>query len=152
MEIKKLFSLVLILVLMCGCTKQYMCTKETKTDDFDYNIEMNLTFSSKKVKKVNSTVTYTLTDTGYEKIDTLEQTLQSKNDNYSFNDYVEFDFKINNKLINVYETIDLSKAKDEDRDTILTYNDLSTIYFNSKYKTDEVIEELKNNNFTCELE
>ena len=151
MEIKKLFGLVLILTLMCGCTRQYTCTKETKTDDFDYNIEMNLTFSSKKVKKVNSTVTYMLTVTGYEKIDTLEQTLQSKNDNYSFNDYIEFDFKVNNKLINVYETIDLSKAKDEDRDTILTYNDLSTIYFNSKYKTDEVIEELKNNNFTCEL-
>ena len=70
MEIKKLFGLVLILTLMCGCTRQYTCTKETKTDDFDYNIEMNLTFSSKKVKKVNSTVTYMLTDTGYEKIDT----------------------------------------------------------------------------------
>lgn len=151
MEIKKIISLTLILIFMCGCTKQYTCTKDTTTDDFEYNIEMNLTFSNKKVKKVSSTVTYRLTDTGYKKIDTLKESLQSKNDNYSQHKVIEFNFKIDNKLINVYEYIDFSKASNDERSEILTYNDLSTIYFDSKYKTKEVIDELKNNNFTCEL-
>lgn len=151
MEIKRIFSLVLVLLLMCGCTKQYTCTKESKTDDYEYNIEMNLTFSNRKIKKVNSAVTYRLTDSGYKKIDTLNESLQSKNNNYSMHKIIEFNYKVDNKLINVYEDMDFSNASNDERDKVFTYNDLSTIYFNSKYKLKDVIEELKSNEFTCEL-
>ncbi len=151
MEVKKVLCLMLVLILMCGCTKQYTCTKESTTDDFEYSIEMDLTFSNKKIKKVNSTVSYRLTEDGYKKVDTLKETLQSKNDNYSIDKIVKFDFKIDNKLVSVYEKIDFSDANNDEREKVLGYSDLSTIYFNSKYKTDEVMEELKNNEFTCEL-
>lgn len=152
MEIKKIFGLFLILILMCGCTKQYTCTKEAVSDDFEYSIEMKLKFGNKKIKNVNSIVSYRLTEEGYKKIDTLKETLQSKNDNYSLNKMIDFNFKIDNKLISVYEDIDFSESSKDEMETLLTYNDLSTIYFNSKYKYKDVIEELKNNNFTCELE
>lgn len=151
MEIKKILSLVLVLVLMCGCTKQYNCTKEATTDDYEYTIEMNLTFSNKKIEKVDSTVNYRLTDTGYKQIDNLKETLQNKNVYYTLDKEVEFDFKVDNKLVSIYETIDFSSSSSDERDKVLGYTDLSTVYFNSKYKTKDVIEELKSNGFTCEL-
>ena len=151
MKIKKIIILVLVFVLMCGCTKQYTCTKESVTDEFDYSIEMNLTFSNNKIKKVNSDISYRLTDEGYKQVDTLEETLQNRNDNYSIDKVVSFDFKIENKLVNIYEKIDFSNVNSDEREKVLGYSDLSIVYFNSKYKTNEVIEELKNNNFTCEL-
>lgn len=148
---KKVISLVLVMVLLCGCTKKYSCEKSTTTDDFEYKIKMDLAFSSGKIKTVNTEVTYDLTDAGYKKIDTLNESLESKSKNYNMSKYVTFNFKVEDKKISVFEDIDLSKSSQDEIDKVLKYDDVSTIYFNSKYKLDDVISELKNNDFSCSL-
>lgn len=78
MEIKRLVSILLVLVLMTGCTKEYVCSKEEKSNEFDYSIKMNLVFDGSKIKNIKSDIKYNLTDKGMESIDSLKENLSKK--------------------------------------------------------------------------
>ena len=46
MEIKRIFIVLFVVILATGCTKNYTCSKEEKSNEFDYSIQMNLIFGS----------------------------------------------------------------------------------------------------------
>ena len=72
MEIKRIFIVLFVVILATGCTKNYTCSKEEKSNEFDYSIQMNLIFDGTKIKNVKSDIKYILTDKGMESIDNLE--------------------------------------------------------------------------------
>lgn len=151
MEIKRLVSILLVLVLMTGCTKEYVCSKEEKSNEFDYSIKMNLVFDGSKIKNIKSDIKYNLTDKGMESIDSLEENLSEKAMEYSLYDEINFDYKITEKLIDVTEEVSFINKNKTDREKLFNHKDLSIVYFDSKYKLDDVIESLKKNNFKCNM-
>lgn len=151
MEIKRLVSILLVLVLMTGCTKEYVCSKEEKSNEFDYSIKMNLVFDGSKIKNIKSDIKYNLTDKGMESIDSLEENLSEKAMEYSLYDEINFDYKITEKLIDVTEEVSFVNKNKTDREKLFNHKDLSIVYFDSKYKLDDVIESLKKNNFKCNM-
>lgn len=151
MEIKRLVSILLVLVLMTGCTKEYVCSKEEKSNEFDYSIKMNLVFDGSKIKNIKSDIKYNLTDKGMESIDNLKENLSKKAMEYSLYDEINFDYKITEKLIEVTEEVSFINKNKTDREKLFNHKDLSIVYFDSKYKLDDVIESLKKNNFKCNM-
>lgn len=151
MEIKRLVSILLVLVLMTGCTKEYVCSKEDKSNEFDYSIKMNLVFDGSKIKNIKSDIKYNLTDKGMESIDSLKENLSKKAMEYSLYDEINFDYKITEKLIEVTEEVSFINKNKTDREKLFNHKDLSIVYFDSKYKLDDVIESLKKNNFKCNM-
>lgn len=151
MEIKRLVSILLVLVLMTGCTKEYVCSKEEKSNEFDYSIKMNLVFDGSKIKNIKSDIKYNLTDKGMESIDSLKENLSKKAMEYSLYDEINFDYKIIEKLIEVTEEVSFINKNKTDREKLFNHKDLSIVYFDSKYKLDDVIESLKKNNFKCNM-
>ncbi len=151
MEIKRLVSILLVLVLMTGCTKEYVCSKEEKSNKFDYSIKMNLVFDGSKIKNIKSDIKYNLTDKGMESIDNLKENLSKKAMEYSLYDEINFDYKITEKLIEVTEEVSFINKNKTDREKLFNHKDLSIVYFDSKYKLDDVIESLKKNNFKCNM-
>ena len=151
MEIKRLVSILLVLVLMTGCTKEYVCSKEEKSNKFDYSIKMNLVFDGSKIKNIKSDIKYNLTDKGMESIDNLNENLSKKAMEYSLYDEINFDYKITEKLIEVTEEVSFINKNKTDREKLFNHKDLSIVYFDSKYKLDDVIESLKKNNFKCNM-
>ena len=151
MEIKRLVSILLVLVLMTGCTKEYFCSKEEKSNEFDYSIKMNLVFDGSKIKHIKSDIKYNLTDKGMESIDSLKENLSKKAMEYSLYDEINFDYKITEKLIEVTEEVSFINKNKTDREKLFNHKDLSIVYFDSKYKLDDVIESLKKNNFKCNM-
>lgn len=151
MEIKRLVSILLVLVLMTGCTKEYVCSKEEKSNEFDYSIKMNLVFDGSKIKNIKSDIKYNLTDKGMESIDSLKENLSKKAMEYSLYDEIKFDYKITEKLIEVTEEVSFINKNKTDREKLFNHKDLSIVYFDSKYKLDDVIESLKKNNFKCNM-
>lgn len=151
MEIKRLVSILLVLVLMTGCTKEYVCSKEEKSNKFDYSIKMNLVFDGSKIKNIKSDIKYNLTDKGMESIDSLKENLSKKAMEYSLYDEINFDYKITEKLIEVTEEVSFINKNKTDREKLFNHKDLSIVYFDSKYKLDDVIESLKKNNFKCNM-
>lgn len=151
MEIKRLVSILLVLVLMTGCTKEYVCSKEEKSNKFDYSIKMNLVFDGSKIKNIKSDIKYNLTDKGMESIDNLKENLNNKSMEYSLYDEINFDYKITEKLIEVTEEVSFINKNKTDREKLFNHKDLSIVYFDSKYKLDDVIESLKKNNFKCNM-
>lgn len=151
MEIKRLVSILLVLVLMTGCTKEYVCSKEEKSNEFDYSIKMNLVFDGSKIKNIKSDIKYNLTDKGMESIDSLKENLSKKAMKYSLYDEINFDYKITEKLIEVTEEVSFINKNKTDREKLFNHKDLSIVYFDSKYKLDDVIESLKKNNFKCNM-
>lgn len=151
MEIKRLVSILLVLVLMTGCTKEYVCSKEEKSNEFDYSIKMNLVFDGSKIKNIKSDIKYNLTDKGMESIDSLKENLSKKAMEYSLYDEINFDYKITEKLIEVTEEVSFINKNKTDREKLFNHKDLSIVYFDSKYKLDNVIESLKKNNFKCNM-
>lgn len=151
MEIKRLVSILLVLVLMTGCTKEYVCSKEEKSNKFDYSIKMNLVFDGSKIKNIKSDIKYNLTDKGMESIDSLKENLSKKAMEYSLYDEINFDYKIIEKLIEVTEEVSFINKNKTDREKLFNHKDLSIVYFDSKYKLDDVIESLKKNNFKCNM-
>lgn len=151
MEIKRLVSILLVLVLMTGCTKEYVCSKEEKSNEFDYSIKMNLVFDGSKIKNIKSDIKYNLTDKGMESIDNLKENLSKKAMEYSLYDEINFDYNITEKLIEVTEEVSFINKNKTDREKLFNHKDLSIVYFDSKYKLDDVIESLKKNNFKCNM-
>lgn len=151
MEIKRLVSILLVLVLMTGCTKEYVCSKEEKSNEFDYSIKMNLVFDGSKIKNIKSDIKYNLTDKGMESIDSFKENLSKKAMEYSLYDEINFDYKITEKLIEVTEEVSFINKNKTDREKLFNHKDLSIVYFDSKYKLDDVIESLKKNNFKCNM-
>ena len=151
MEIKRLVSILLVLVLMTGCTKEYVCSKEEKSNEFDYSIKMNLVFDGSKIKNIKSDIKYNLTDKGMESIDSLKENLSKKAMEYSLYVEINFDYKITEKLIEVTEEVSFINKNKTDREKLFNHKDLSIVYFDSKYKLDDVIESLKKNNFKCNM-
>lgn len=151
MEIKRLVSILLVLVLMTGCTKEYVCSKEEKSNEFDYSIKMNLVFDGSKIKNIKSDIKYNLTDKGMESIDSFKENLSKKAMEYSLYDEINFDYKITEKLIEVTEEVSFVNKNKTDREKLFRHKDLSIVYFDSKYKLDDVIESLKKNNFKCNM-
>lgn len=151
MEIKRLVSILLVLVLMTGCTKEYVCSKEEKSNEFDYSIKMNLVFDGSKIKNIKSDIKYNLTDKGMKSIDSLKENLSEKAMEYSLYDEINFDYKITEKLIEVTEEVSFVNKNKTDREKLFNHKDLSIVYFDSKYKLDDVIESLKKNNFKCNM-
>lgn len=151
MEIKRLVSILLVLVLMTGCTKEYVCSKEEKSNEFDYSIKMNLVFDGSKIKNIKSDIKYNLTDKGMESIDSLKENLSKKAMEYSLYDEINFDYKITEKLIEVTEEVSFINKNKTDREKLFNHKNLSIVYFDSKYKLDDVIESLKKNNFKCNM-
>lgn len=151
MEIKRLVSILLVLVLMTGCTKKYTCSKEEKSNEFDYSIKMDLVFDGSKIKNIKSDIKYNLTDKGMESIDSLKENLSEKSMEYSLYDEINFDYKITEKLIEVTEEVSFENKNKTDREKLFKHKDLSIVYFDSKYKLDDVIESLEKNNFKCNL-
>lgn len=151
MEIKRLVSILLVLVLMTGCTKEYVCSKEEKSNKFDYSIKMNLVFDGSKIKNIKSDIKYNLTDKGMESIDSLKENLSKKAMEYSLYDEINFNYKITEKLIEVTEEVSFINKNKTDREKLFNHKDLSIVYFDSKYKLDDVIESLKKNNFKCNM-
>lgn len=151
MEIKRLVSILLVLVLMTGCTKEYVCSKEEKSNEFDYSIKMNLVFDGSKIKNIKSDIKYNLTDKGMKSIDSLKENLSEKAMEYSLYDEINFDYKITEKLIEVTEEVSFINKNKTDREKLFNHKDLSIVYFDSKYKLDDVIESLKKNNFKCNM-
>lgn len=151
MEIKRLVSILLVLVLMTGCTKEYVCSKEEKSNEFDYSIKMNLVFDGSKIKNIKSDIKYNLTNKGMESIDSLKENLSEKAMEYSLYDEINFDYKITEKLIEVTEEVSFINKNKTDREKLFNHKDLSIVYFDSKYKLDDVIESLKKNNFKCNM-
>lgn len=151
MEIKRLVSILLVLVLMTGCTKEYVCSKEEKSNEFDYSIKMNLVFDGSKIKNIKSDIKYNLTDKGMENIDSLKENLSKKAMEYSLYDEINFDYNITEKLIEVTEEVSFINKNKTDREKLFNHKDLSIVYFDSKYKLDDVIESLKKNNFKCNM-
>lgn len=151
MEIKRLVSILLVLVLMTGCTKEYVCSKEEKSNEFDYSIKMNLVFDGSKIKNIKSDIKYNLTDKGMENIDNLKENLSKKAMEYSLYDEINFDYNITEKLIEVTEEVSFINKNKTDREKLFNHKDLSIVYFDSKYKLDDVIESLKKNNFKCNM-
>lgn len=151
MEIKRLVSILLVLVLMTGCTKEYVCSKEEKSNEFDYSIKMNLVFDGSKIKNIKSDIKYNLTDKGMKSIDSLKENLSKKAMEYSLYDEINFDYKITEKLIEVTEEVSFINKNKTDREKLFNHKDLSIVYFDSKYKLDDVIESLKKNNFKCNM-
>ena len=78
MEIKRIFIVLFVVILATGCTKNYTCSKEEKSNEFDYSIQMNLIFDGTKIKNVKSDIKYILTDKGMESIDNLKENLNNK--------------------------------------------------------------------------
>ena len=151
MEIKRLVSILLVLVLMTGCTKEYTCSKEEKSNEFDYSIKMDLVFDGSKIKNIKSDIKYNLTDKGMESIDSLKENLSEKSMEYSLYDEINFDYKITEKLIEVTEEVSFVNKNKTDREKLFRHKDLSIVYFDSKYKLDDVIESLEKNNFKCNI-
>lgn len=151
MEIKRLVSILLVLVLMTGCTKEYTCSKEEKSNEFDYTIKMDLVFDGSKIKNIKSDIKYNLTDKGMESIDSLKENLSEKSMEYSLYDEINFDYKITEKLIEVTEKVSFVNKNKTDREKLFRHKDLSIVYFDSKYKLDDVIESLEKNNFKCNI-
>lgn len=151
MEIKRLVSILLVLVLMTGCTKEYVCSKEEKSNKFDYSIKMNLVFDGSKIKNIKSDIKYNLTDKGMESIDNLKENLNNKSMEYSLYDEINFDYKITEKLIEVSEEISFVNKNKTDIEKLFRHKDLSIVYFDSKYKLDDVIKSLEENNFKCNI-
>ena len=151
MEIKRLVSILLVLVLMTGCTKEYVCSKEEKSNEFDYSIKMDLVFDGSKIKNIKSYIKYNLTDKGMESIDSLKENLSEKAMEYSLYDEINFDYKITEKLIEVTEEVSFINKNKTDREKLFNHKDLSIVYFDSKYKLDDVIESLEKNNFKCNM-
>lgn len=151
MEIKRLVSILLVLVLMTGCTKEYVCSKEEKSNEFDYSIKMNLVFDGSKIKNIKSDIKYNLTDKGMESIDSFKENLSKKAMEYSLYDEINFDYKITEKLIEVTEEVSFINKNKTDREKLFNHKDLSIVYFDSKYKLDDVIDSLKKNNFKCNM-
>ena len=151
MEIKRLVSILLVLVLMTGCTKEYVCSKEEKSNEFDYSIKMNLVFDGSKIKNIKSDIKYNLTDKGMESIDSFKENLSKKAMEYSLYDEINFDYKITEKLIEVTEEVSFVNKNKTDREKLFRHKDLSIVYFDSKYKLDDVIKSLKDNNFKCNI-
>lgn len=151
MEIKRLISILLVLILMTGCTKEYTCSKEEKSNEFDYSIKMNLVFNGNKIKNIKSDIKYNLTDKGMESIDNLKENLSKKAMEYSLYDEINFDYKITEKLIEVTEEVSFINKNKTDREKLFRHKDLSIVYFDSKYKLDDVIESLEDNNFKCNM-
>ena len=56
MEIKKIFIVLIVAILSTGCTKEYNCSKEEKSNEFDYSIQMNLIFDGTKIKNIKSDI------------------------------------------------------------------------------------------------
>lgn len=151
MEIKRLIIVLLVLILMTGCTKEYTCSKEEKSNEFEYSIKMNLVFSESKIKNIKSDIKYNLTDKGMESIDNLEKNLSNKSLEYSLYDEINFDYKITEKLIEITEEVSFENKNKTDREKLFNHKDLSIVYFDSKYKLDDVIKSLKDNNFKCNI-
>lgn len=151
MEIKRLVSILLVLILMTGCTKEYTCSKEEKSNEFDYSIKMNLVFDGSKIKNMKSDIKYNLTDKGMESIDSLKENLSKKAMEYSLYDEINFDYKITEKLIEVTEEVSFINKNKTDREKLFNHKDLSIVYFDSKYKLDDVIASLEDNNFKCNM-
>lgn len=151
MEIKRLVSILLVLVLMTGCTKEYTCSKEEKSNEFDYSIKMDLVFDGSKIKNIKSDIKYNLTDKGMESIDSLKENLSEKSMEYSLYDEINFDYKITEKLIEVTEEVSFVNKNKTDREKLFRHKDLSIVYFDSKYKLDDVIASLEDNNFKCNM-
>ena len=151
MEIKRLVSILLVLVLMTGCTKEYVCSKEEKSNEFDYSIKMNLVFDGSKIKNIKSDIKYNLTDKGMESIDSFKENLSKKAMEYSLYDEINFDYKITEKLIEVTEEVSFVNKNKTDREKLFRHKDLSIVYFDSKYKLDDVIDSLEKNNFKCNM-
>lgn len=151
MEIKRLIIVLLVLILMTGCTKEYTCSKEEKSNEFVYSIKMNLVFSESKIKNIKSDIKYNLTDKGMESIDSLKKNLSNKSLEYSLYDEINFDYKITEKLIEITEEVSFENKNKTDREKLFNHKDLSIVYFDSKYKLDDVIKSLKDNNFKCNI-
>lgn len=151
MEIKRLISILLVLVFMTGCTKEYTCSKEEKSNEFDYSIKMNLVFNGNKIKNIKSDIKYNLTDKGMESIENLKNNLSEKSMEYSLYDEINFDYKITEKLIEVTEEVSFVNKNKTDREKLFNHKDLSIVYFDSKYKLDDVISSLEKNNFKCNI-
>lgn len=151
MEIKRLIIVLLVLILMTGCTKEYTCSKEEKSNEFEYSIKMNLVFSESKIKNIKSDIKYNLTDKGMESIDSLKKNLSNKSLEYSLYDEINFDYKITEKLIEITEEVSFENKNKTDREKLFNHKDLSIVYFDSKYKLDDVIKSLKDNNFKCNI-
>ena len=116
MEIKRLIIVLLVLILMTGCTKEYTCSKEEKSNEFEYSIKMNLVFSESKIKNIKSDIKYNLTDKGMESIDSLKKNLSNKSLEYSLYDEINFDYKITEKLIEITEEVSFENKNKTDRD------------------------------------
>lgn len=151
MEIKRLIIVLLVLILMTGCTKEYTCSKEEKSNEFEYSIKMNLVFSESKIKNIKSDIKYNLTDKGMESIDSLKKNLSNKSLEYSLYDEINFDYKITEKLIEITEEVSFENKNKTDREKLFNHKDLSIVYFDSKYKLDDVTKSLKDNNFKCNI-
>ena len=151
MEIKRIFIVLFVVILATGCTKNYTCSKEEKSNEFDYSIQMNLIFDGTKIKNVKSDIKYILTDKGMESIDNLEKNLSNKSLEYSLYDEINFDYKITEKLIEVSEEISFVNKNKTDIEKLFRHKDLSIVYFDSKYKLDDVIKSLEENNFKCNI-
>ena len=151
MEIKRIFIVLFVVILATGCTKNYTCSKEEKSNEFDYSIQMNLIFDGTKIKNIKSVIKYNLTDKGMESIDSLKENLSKKAMEYSLYDEINFDYKITEKLIEVTEEVSFINKNKTDREKLFNHKDLCIVYFDSKYKLDDVIESLKKNNFKCNM-
>lgn len=151
MEIKKIFIVLIVAILSTGCTKEYNCSKEEKSNEFDYSIQMNLIFDGTKIKNIMSDIKYNLTDKGMESIDNLKENLNNKSMEYSLYDEINFDYKITEKLIEVSEEVSFANKNKTDIEKLFRHKDLSIVYFDSKYKLDDVIKSLEDNNFKCNI-
>lgn len=151
MEIKKLCMIILVLVFMTGCESKYTCTKEGETSNYDYKAQMNLIFKGKKIRKIISNISYDLTDDGYKNISEITDNLNNKGREYTLYDEINVDFTIDNKLITVTEEIDFVNKNKTGILKLLDHSNLSVLYLNSKYLKKDVLNEMKNNNFKCEL-
>ena len=94
---------------------------------------------------------YILTDKGMESIDSLKENLSKKAMEYSLYDEINFDYKITEKLIEVTEEVSFINKNKTDREKLFNHKDLSIVYFDSKYKLDDVIKSLEDNNFKCNI-
>ena len=112
---------------------------------------MNLIFDGTKIKNVKSDIKYILTDKGMESIDNLKENLNNKSMEYSLYDEINFDYKITEKLIEVSEEISFVNKNKTDIEKLFRHKDLSIVYFDSKYKLDDVIKSLEDNNFKCNI-
>lgn len=149
MEVKKIISVLLVLILMTGCSKEYTCSKEASSNQFDYSIKMDLVFSNNKIKNIKSDIKYNLTDEGMKIIDELKENLSNKSMEYSLYDEINFDYKVTERLIEVSEEVSFVNKNKTDREKLFKHNDLSIVYFDSKYKLDDVIKSLEDNKFEC---